>query len=549
MNLPRTRALSAALVGTGFATALVLGATAIPAQAAAEKHADLYVKVIGDKMSAKTASKYFYVQVGNRGSAAATGAKATFDFSKGAAGYTYEAERDDPGKGTCSTGQHPECALGTLQPGQVETLLFIVKGAPDAPVGSAGSVTVAVTPQAGDAHPADNKQTVQISVVPAGVDLTTYAGLWTGSQRTNRVKAGDKDKIMAGIAEQGYLGVHPEAVTVTIQVPTSAAIVERYQDCTYQNDWYGAARPAGTAYGPSTVTCTIPWLTPSHGMVLAGKGGELFTVAFGSNLDGPAYKDIKLSAQPAALPKLPDCALTKPATCDTVAGRIAQDLGLTLPTGSGSGKPAVDIEPADNDTAFQIVTDPNPADLAVTADKATGKVGDTVQVMVNVKNKGPADAPSWRADLTAPKGTRFVGVSDAACGTPATTKPAATLVCNHPKLLPVSTGTYANGVSFTVALKIEAADVGADGLVVVSQPGTEKNAADNKARIEVDLPGAGGTGGGTGSGGAPPGGGSLPVTGGQVALLATAGAGVLAIGAVLFVAARRRRVALVIPNE
>ena len=293
--------------------------------------------------------------------------------------------------------------------------------------------------------------------------------------------------------------------------------------------------------------------------VLAGKGGELFTVAFGSNLDGPAYKDIKLSAQPAVLPKLPDCALTKPATCDTVAGRIAEDLGLTLPTGPGSDKPAVDIEPADNDTAFQIVTDPNPADLAVTADKATGKVGDTVQVMVNVKNKGPADAPSWRADLTAPKGTRFVGVSDAACGKPtatkpSATKPSATLVCDHPKLLPVSTGTYANGVSFTVALKIEAADVGADGLVVVSQPGTEKNAADNKARIEVDLPGAGGpgaggTGGGTGSGGAPAGGGSLPVTGGQVALLATAGAGVLAVGVVLFVLARRRRVALVTPNE
>ena len=100
-----------------------------------------------------------------------------------------------------------------------------------------------------------------------------------------------------------------------------------------------------------------------------------------------------------------------------------------------------------------------------------------------------------------------------------------------------------------MALKIEAADVGADGLVVVSQPGTENNAADNKARLEVDLPGAGGTGGGTGSGGAPAGGGSLPVTGGQVALLATAGAGVLAVGAVLFVLARRRRVALVTPNE
>ena len=88
----------------------------------------------------------------------------------------------------------------------------------------------------------------------------------------------------------------------------------------------------------------------------------------------------------------------------------------------------------------------------------------------------------------------------------------------------------------------------------MSQPGIEKNAADNKARIEVDLPGAGGpgaggTGGGTGSGGAPAGGGSLPVTGGQVALLATAGAGVLAVGAVLFVLARRRRVALVTPNE
>jgi LPXTG-motif cell wall-anchored protein len=572
MHLPRFRAASAVLVGTGFAAALMLGAAAVPAQAAGslpgarvvtaagEKRSDLYVNVVGRQMSAGAGGKYFAVEIGNRGRAPATDVKAAFDFTKIDPKFQSVATTVESGscKGT-------ECSLGTLAPGQVAVLQVAVSAVQGLLVeGSAGSFTVSVTPTQQDANPGDNTTTAALTVVKAGTDLRTWVGLWTPETgRSTTVKPGTTWKMPASILDQGSSGTRPEAVTFTLEVPASATIVERYADCTYQSDWYGGPRPAGTAYGPSTVTCTVPWLSQSRDLVIDGKKGELFSVQFGTNLDGPAFKDIHFSAQPAVLPKLPPCALSTPATCATVAGAMAEDLKVKLPTGPGSGTPARDIDPADNGLAYQIATTANPADLAVTAGKATGKVGDTVDVKIDVKNRGPADAPSWRAELTAPTGTKFVGTTDAWCGKASPAKPVSNLVCDHPALLPVSTGPYTAGVPFTAKVKILSANVGGDGLVAVSQPGTEKNAADNKARIQIEVPGVGNGGGGAAGGGpagggaaggpaggdAAPASGGLPVTGSQVALIATAGGIALLVGALLFVLTKRRRVALVTPDE
>jgi LPXTG-motif cell wall-anchored protein len=572
MYLSRFRAASAALAGTGFAAALVLGAAAVPAQAAGPAHPDLYVKIIGRQMSAGIVDKYFTVEVGNHGTIPATKTKVTFDTSKGDSRYTYTGIGAD---GTRCEGA--VCTFDALAPGQVVSFSLYIErtGRELTTVGSAGSITASVTSAEPDAKPGDNTTTADFSVVPAGIDLTPYTAVWTGQRGDNHVKAGDRWPLVVGIGSAGDVTQHPEAVTITIEVPHSVGFVERYQDCTYETDWYGTPKPAGTVYGPSTVTCTVPWLPLGHGMVLHGKRGEksidLFTLAFGSNLDGPAYKDIKISARTATLPVLPACALAAQPTCETLAREVADEAGLKLPTGPGSAKPAPEIEPADNDVAYQIATGANPADLVVTAGKATGKVGDTVDMRIDVKNRGPADAPSWRAELTAPTGTKFVGTTDAWCGKASPAKPASKLVCDHPALLPVSAGPYTAGISFTAKVKILSANVGGDGLVTVSQPGTEKNAADNKARIQIEVPGAGnGNGGGAGGGpaggaaggpaggaaggpagggGAAPASGGLPVTGSQVALIATAGGIALLIGAVLFVLTKRRRVALVTPDE
>jgi LPXTG-motif cell wall-anchored protein len=559
MHLPRFRAASAALVGTGFAAALVLGAAAVPAQAAGPAHPDLYVKILGRQMSADLSDKFFTVEVGNHGTGPATKAKVTFDTSKGDSRYTYTPNGLDAGR--CEA---EACTVDALAPGQVVQLSLYVErvGRQPSTVGSAGSVTASIASTEPDAKAADNKTTADFTVAPAGVDLTAYAAPWTGHPGVHDVKAGDRWPLTATVANVGTTLQHPEAVTVTIEVPHSVGFVERYQDCTYETDWYGTPKPTGMVYGPSTVTCTVPWLPLGHGMVLNGKRGnksvELFTLAFGSNLDGPAYKDIKVSARTATLPALPACALAATPTCETLARELADEAGLKLPTGPGSPKPAPEVEPADNDATFQIATGANPADLAVTAGKATGKVGDTVDVKIEVKNRGPADAPSWRAELTAPTGTRFVGTTDAWCGKASPAKPVSNLVCDHPALLLVSAGPYTAGVSFTAKVKILSANVGGDGLVAVSQPGTEKNAADNKARIQIEVPGVGNGGGGAAGGGAaggPAGGGAapasggLPVTGSRVALIATAGGIALLVGALLFVLTKRRRVALVTPDE
>jgi LPXTG-motif cell wall-anchored protein len=557
MNFPRLRAASAVLASTGLGAALVLGAAAVPAQAAGPAHPDLYVKIVGRQMSADLPHKFFTVEVGNHGTARATKVTVAFDTGKGDSRYTYTPNGLDAGR--CDAAA---CTVDALAPGQVvQFALYIERvGRQTSTVGGAGSVTASVTSTEPDATPADNKTTADFTVAPAGVDLTAYAAPWTGHPGVHDIKAGDRWPLTATVSNVGTTLQHPEAVTITIEVPHSVGFVERYQDCTYETDWYGTPKPAGTVYGPSTVTCTVPWLPLGHGMVLNGKRGnknvELFTLAFGSNLDGPAYKDIKVSARTATLPALPACALTATPTCATLARELADEAGLKLPTGPGSPKPAPEIEPADNDATFQIATGANPADLAVAAAKATGKVGDTVDVKIGVKNRGPADAPSWRAELTAPAGTTLVGTTDAWCKKASPVK----LVCDHPALLPVSAGPYAAGITFTAKVKILSANVGGDGLVAVSQPGTEKDAADNKARIQIEVPGVGGGGAGggpvggagggaAGGGGAAPAGGGLPVTGSQAALIATAGAIALLVGAVLFALTKRRRVALVTPDE
>lgn len=76
----------------------------------------------------------------------------------------------------------------------------------------------------------------------------------------------------------------------------------------------------------------------------------------------------------------------------------------------------------------------------------------------------------------------------------------------------------------------------------------EVDATDNTDTFAVFVAGPqGGSGGGTGNGGGEDGG--LPVTGPVAASVAGAGAAVIAIGAVLFVVTRRRRVVLVTPGD
>lgn len=75
---------------------------------------------------------------------------------------------------------------------------------------------------------------------------------------------------------------------------------------------------------------------------------------------------------------------------------------------------------------------------------------------------------------------------------------------------------------------------------------TESNPTNNTARIVI----TGGQGGsGDGSGGSGGSGGGLPVTGAPAVALAGVGAAVLALGAVLFVMFRRRRVAFQTPRD
>jgi LPXTG-motif cell wall-anchored protein len=193
----------------------------------------------------------------------------------------------------------------------------------------------------------------------------------------------------------------------------------------------------------------------------------------------------------------------------------------------------------DNYADFAFWSKKNTLDVAVTAPAVRGAVGETVDLTYEVVNKGPSDGGGPSVVITAPSGTVLLPAEWCYTdGTEHASLPeSAKLRCNFESEFP----TVASGggrIKATVRLKIKSAP-GTDGTIVarsVAVGSTESAPGNNTARIVVTTGGSGGAGGG------------LPVTGASTGTLAGAGATVLALGAVLFVLARRRRVVLEAPR-
>jgi hypothetical protein len=96
------------------------------------------------------------------------------------------------------------------------------------------------------------------------------------------------------------------------------------------------------------------------------------------------------------------------------------------------------------------------------------------------------------------------------------------------------TGTLHNGESEpgTFKFKIDSATVGSDGEAAITSSLKDPDLTNNKAAIKITVLSDG-----------------LPVTGTQVGLIGGSGVAAIAVGWVLFLAARRRRVLLVTPGD
>jgi LPXTG-motif cell wall-anchored protein len=200
-----------------------------------------------------------------------------------------------------------------------------------------------------------------------------------------------------------------------------------------------------------------------------------------------------------------------------------------------------DTNDLDNAAGFTVdVTGENVGDDAAVGATVKGTVGSTVPVTIGLKNLGPAriglfDGVADAVTVTVPKGTTAVSVPNSCLpmvnGEPDGANPgkpgAAVYQC-----FTDDTNVIEVGQAYTWQLGLRI-DVAGETVGTVSvDPREHANRDNDTAKLIVNP--AGGTGGGTGDGG-------LPVTGSNAALLGSAGAAMVLLGAFGYAVARRRR--------
>ena len=519
----------------------VLATTALfgpPATAhAADPLPDLFVSFTREPVaeidnSGTTVGMYVY----NYGDADASAVTVTLDLSKLSDGVV--ATVPDWVDNCDLAGDQITCAVGVLAAGQVDTLYPVsLASRQGARPGDAGSVTVTIAGAQDDANPADDTTTFPVTVVASGPDLVAAAA--DLNDKSDRVGPGDIVPLYSGVFNEGDTAATD--FTFTVSLTTGATFVERYSDCTYA-DYYPDDIGAPYVYGPSEVTCVLPLtLEPGEGLLLFDDetGESLFNVTFGRNLAGPGEHHgtvrVALAGESRAAKKVAGSKGKGPSLA--AAAKALQTKAADAMVARQSAA-EWELDESDNYAEFRFWSKKNTLDVAVTAPAIKGAVGETVDLTYEVVNHGPSDGGGPRVVITAPSGTVLLPAewchTDGEQG--GTLPESKKLRCSFESEFP-STASGRGRIKATVQLKIKSTP-GADGTIVVdgARYSTESKPENNTARI-VFTTGDGGSGGG------------LPVTGAPAAALAGVGAAVLALGGVLFVLFRRRRVAFQAPRD
>ncbi|HEX8629065.1 MAG TPA: LPXTG cell wall anchor domain-containing protein [Catenuloplanes sp.] len=203
----------------------------------------------------------------------------------------------------------------------------------------------------------------------------------------------------------------------------------------------------------------------------------------------------------------------------------------------------------------------NTADQIAVGGVLRGAVGSTVTGKVGIRNAGPARVDYDRDDLFKLAGIHIVAPSNATIvSLPKNSCAAARNGKRDDTRDPVGarevlcwsvdhTIEVGRTLTWDIGLRVDGA-TGTAGSVSVApeevegEPTLDRDTSNNRAQLVVAPPLPGTAGGGTGTGGTGPGGtggGTLPVTGAQAGTFAGAGLGLVALGVVGFVLARRRR--------
>ncbi|MET7964848.1 peptidase [Micromonospora zamorensis] len=534
------------------ATAMLATATlfsAPSAAVAAEPLPDLFVSFQSEPVAeidnnGTTVGMYVY----NYGEALATGVTVTLDLSKVSDAVT--ASVSDWNDDCKLAGTTITCAVGALEAGQVTTVypvsLASRKGA--AP-GDAGSVTVTIDGAQDDMAPGNDTTSFPVTVISSGPDLVAAAQ--DLNDKDKPVGAGDTVPLYSGIGNEGDTAA--TNFTVGVSLPTGATFVERYSDCTY-TDYYPNDIGKPYVYGPSEVNCIVPLtLEPGDGLLLFDDetGESLFNITFGRNLAGPENSygsvDVALAGEERAAKNSARTKGTGPSFADTVRKLQTKGAKGNLAKQRAAQR---ELDDSNNYASFEFWTKKNTLDVSVTASAVKGAVGKTVTVPYEVVNNGPSDGGGPSVIITAPTGT--VLLPSDWCYTDGTEHeqlPESTkLRCNFESEFPATASGWGR-IKSTVQVKIKSTP-GTDGTIVARSvtSATESKPENNTAQIVITT-GTGGAGDGDGDGDNGGSGGGLPVTGAPAAMLAGGGAAVLALGAVLLVLFRRRRLVLQVPRD
>ncbi|GAB3818182.1 hypothetical protein [Micromonospora zhanjiangensis] len=511
----------------GGLVALLATATvaAVPVAASAEPTptADLNLSVSGERVVKNAAYKQFRVRLSNEGPNKAEAVRITVDASNIKGDVLQFGLPSGPDCRTeGGTPNHPtksSCVIGDLADGATDTSFPALIATTAKKKGDAGSFTVTVSSATADPDTGNNTTTVHVQAAPAGYDLAVVARDVYANYATNKpVAPGGTGELQWALYNEGSRAA--KGLVYEIGLPYWVTFADRLPGCTYDED--------------NTVAhCVQPKQVLRPGDVFQSE--DPIRVKVAKNAPGP----MALTGGVVVGYGTADIAADDPAADARVAA------GGVVRKADAATRKKAEADPTDNYAGFSVFAAANPVDLAITAKPAAGAVGDVVTVTFTATNNGPA---SGAAGITvkAPAGTRVVNPGPDGypyCqdkdGNPNVTE-ATELRCSFES-------EFEPGVTFDFPLRFRVVSAPVtDGTIEIFNglKNADSNPANNVAPIVITVKdGGSGDGGGDGSGG------GLPVTGVQAGLIGGVGLGVLLVGGVLFLLARRRRVVLVTPDD
>lgn len=460
------------------------GPTTPPKPAGKAPQADVSISIATSRIALGSAGKVLRFDVRNDGPAVADNVTIVADVAE----LSNDVDIAVPGYCKINDAQtKATCVLGNMPVIADKIIDFRLVPRNVGRPGSLGKLTMSISSDTTDPNKDNNTDTVEVSVADRGVDLAAFA------DNIGPVKPGRTAVLDFGVVNFGSKAVNGVTVKVTLPQYVSVPRNLQYTECTYSGN------------GREIVCRDDVVLGPGEGY--SWHEDTPFEVYVSPDAPGP------VSLGSGTLTSAGDNEIDAEAARGTKAMRSV--------VRKASRQSLDDADPGDNSDSFRVSTSENPADLAVTASKANGNVGDTVTVTVTVKNNGPADSSGFAATLTAPDGTELIDAPKACTAK----TPGKVYVCQAGNFL--DKGELAEQ-AFT--FRITSAAVGSNGKVTVTGKIPDRKPKNNTTRISIND--AGGSGGG------------LPVTGYQVSLVAGTGAALLLAGGALVLLARRRRTAL-----